>query len=239
MRSPSSGVVNRALNSGTVLQRECEVPRPPTKLRRSAPASGLGGAARTETAEPRQVVSGRGPAPRPAVELGLIERGVGGPQQVGRLSPVLPRHRDADAHADACRCAGAEVVRRSDRLDQPTPEARGLFRRAPCGEHDELVAAEARRDVALPQQATHALGHAFQQPIARGVTVRVVDRLEVVQVEIEQRQRLVRAPGSRQPLDGREGCRALLTDVNLGDGISGWELARRSGRSCLASPWST
>lgn len=27
--------------------------------------------------------------------------------------------------------------------------------------------------------------------------------------------------------DGREGCLALLTDVNLGDGISGWELARR------------
>jgi DNA-binding response OmpR family regulator len=26
--------------------------------------------------------------------------------------------------------------------------------------------------------------------------------------------------------DGRERCRALLTDVNLGDGISGWELAR-------------
>jgi DNA-binding response OmpR family regulator len=27
--------------------------------------------------------------------------------------------------------------------------------------------------------------------------------------------------------DGREGCRALLTDVNLGDGISGWDLARQ------------
>jgi DNA-binding response OmpR family regulator len=27
--------------------------------------------------------------------------------------------------------------------------------------------------------------------------------------------------------DGREQCWALLTDVNLGDGISGWELARR------------
>jgi DNA-binding response OmpR family regulator len=27
--------------------------------------------------------------------------------------------------------------------------------------------------------------------------------------------------------DGRERCRALLTDVNLGDGISGWELARQ------------
>jgi DNA-binding response OmpR family regulator len=27
--------------------------------------------------------------------------------------------------------------------------------------------------------------------------------------------------------DGRERCRALLTDVDLGDGISGWELARQ------------
>jgi DNA-binding response OmpR family regulator len=27
--------------------------------------------------------------------------------------------------------------------------------------------------------------------------------------------------------DGRERCRVLLTDVNLGDGISGWELARQ------------
>jgi DNA-binding response OmpR family regulator len=27
--------------------------------------------------------------------------------------------------------------------------------------------------------------------------------------------------------DGRERCRALLTDVNLGDGISRWELARQ------------
>jgi CheY-like chemotaxis protein len=27
--------------------------------------------------------------------------------------------------------------------------------------------------------------------------------------------------------NGRERCRAPLTDVNLGDGISGWELARQ------------
>ena len=27
--------------------------------------------------------------------------------------------------------------------------------------------------------------------------------------------------------DGRARCRVLLTDVNLGDGISGWELARQ------------
>jgi DNA-binding response OmpR family regulator len=27
--------------------------------------------------------------------------------------------------------------------------------------------------------------------------------------------------------DGGKGCRALLTDVNLGDGTNGWELARQ------------
>lgn len=27
--------------------------------------------------------------------------------------------------------------------------------------------------------------------------------------------------------DGRKGCLALLTDANLGDGMSAWELARR------------
>ncbi|MDA9537110.1 DNA-binding response OmpR family regulator [Bradyrhizobium japonicum] len=27
--------------------------------------------------------------------------------------------------------------------------------------------------------------------------------------------------------DGHEGCQALLTDVNLGGGISGWDLARQ------------
>jgi len=27
--------------------------------------------------------------------------------------------------------------------------------------------------------------------------------------------------------DGREGCRVLLTDVNLGGGLSGWELAQQ------------
>jgi DNA-binding response OmpR family regulator len=36
--------------------------------------------------------------------------------------------------------------------------------------------------------------------------------------------------------DGREQCRALLTDVNLGDGISGWELARQIRKITLGLP---
>ncbi|WP_333938043.1 hypothetical protein [Bradyrhizobium sp. CCBAU 53380] len=39
--------------------------------------------------------------------------------------------------------------------------------------------------------------------------------------------------------DGREGCRVLLTDINLGDGISGWSWRGRSGKSRRAFLWST
>jgi len=40
--------------------------------------------------------------------------------------------------------------------------------------------------------------------------------------------------------DGREGCRALLTGVNLGDdGISGRKLARQIRKSRLSFPCST
>jgi CheY-like chemotaxis protein len=38
---------------------------------------------------------------------------------------------------------------------------------------------------------------------------------------------LVRPGGLSTFRDGREQCRAPLTDVNLGSGISGWELARQ------------
>ena len=70
---------------------------------------------------------------------------------------------------------------------------RCLFRGTARGEHDEFVTAEARRQVAFADKATQALGDALQQLVARGMAVRVVDHLEVVEVEIEQRQRLVAA----------------------------------------------
>ncbi len=41
--------------------------------------------------------------------------------------------------------------------------------------------------------------------------------------------------------EGREGCRALLTDINLGDGISGWEQVarhfRRRTEACCGTGW--
>ena len=59
----------------------------------------------------------------------------------------------------------------------------------------ELVAAEAGDGVALPQQALEALGERGQQPVAVLVPQRVVDLLEVVEVEEDERDTLVAAAG--------------------------------------------
>ena len=54
-------------------------------------------------------------------------------------------------------------------------------------EHGELVAAQARREVARLQRAAQAPGDGLQQLVADRMAERVVDRLEVVEVEEEDR----------------------------------------------------
>ena len=54
-------------------------------------------------------------------------------------------------------------------------------------EHGELVAAQARREVAGLQRAEQAPGDGLQQLVADRVAERVVDRLEVVEVQEEDR----------------------------------------------------
>ena len=54
-------------------------------------------------------------------------------------------------------------------------------------QHGELVAAQARREVARLQRAAQAPGDRLQQLVADRMAERVVDRLEVVEVEEEDR----------------------------------------------------
>ena len=64
--------------------------------------------------------------------------------------------------------------------------------------HDhELVAADARRDVALTDAGAQLLGNVNQHVVARGVTELVVDRLEVVEVDEQRRTRPRRATPQR------------------------------------------
>ena len=83
------------------------------------------------------------------------------------------------------------------------------------GDRDrELVAAEARDQVAGAQHAPHALGDDLEQVVAGAVAERVVDHLEVVEVD-EQHRDLV-AAGSA--ISSRSRCR---NSVRFGSPVSG------------------
>lgn len=50
------------------------------------------------------------------------------------------------------------------------------------GQHSELVPSRACKDVARPARVEQDVGHPMQQTVAGGVTVRVIDRFEEVQI---------------------------------------------------------
>ena len=50
-------------------------------------------------------------------------------------------------------------------------------------DHDELVSAEARDEVALAHQALQSDGHLLQEDVAHGMPERVVDLLEEIQID--------------------------------------------------------
>ena len=73
-------------------------------------------------------------------------------------------------------------------------------------QHDELVAAEPRDDVARAQAFAQARAHLAQQHVAGLVAERVVDDLEAVEVDEQHRELAVVAPRrlDRQPEQLRE-----------------------------------
>ena len=126
--------------------------------------------------------------------LGAIERGI------STFDQVLGEHMlgalgDADAEAD-CGLDRAQAVRQRDAGMQATGKIEQIV---PAGlalaEHDELVAPEARHHVIGMHCMLEALGDADQQLIAGGVPIAIIDLLEVVEIEVKQRKRLVAGEG--------------------------------------------
>jgi hypothetical protein len=70
---------------------------------------------------------------------------------------------------------------RDQRPDDPIGHRFGVG--VATDQHRELVAAQARADVAIAQTAPQPLGHGDQQLVADQMTQRVVDELEAVQVQ--------------------------------------------------------
>jgi hypothetical protein len=122
--------------------------------------------------------------------LGAVHGRIGVAQQ--RMGVVLarPAEADADAGRDVAALA-VEHERLAQRVGQPSRDLQrvGLARDA-GQQHGELVAAEAGDDVAGTQHAAQPLGHAAEQPVAGAVAQRVVDHLEVVEVDEQHRHAL-------------------------------------------------
>ncbi len=127
--------------------------------------------------------------------LGVVHRHVGRLQQRHGVLAVLGIDRNADAGAQQ-HLAAEEHERALQVVVDLLGDAAHHLVGAHAIQHDaELVAAEARHQVALAHAAGEALGDVLQQQVAGLVAQRVVDQLEVVEVEEQQRELLVLARG--------------------------------------------
>ena len=90
----------------------------------------------------------------------------------------------------------------AERVHHALGKRAGTLRLFDADLHDgEFVAAEARHRVALAHAGRQALGHRHQQSIADGMAERVVDVLEVVEVETEDRHLAVAADAHQGVFD--------------------------------------
>ena len=107
---------------------------------------------------------------------------------VGGAADMRVNDRDADAGADHDGLI-VDAVGRADRCDHP--RRNGLQRHvveAAGGDDREFIATEPRHQVVAAQRAGDALRDIADQFVADRVAERVVDVLEVVEVDVEHRR---------------------------------------------------
>ena len=119
-----------------------------------------------------------------AVQLGTAQSEIGAPQQLVGTEPVLGRESYADAGADADVMA-RHLERGAEQMQQPPGEA-GRF----CGFADRclndgiFVGAHARHCVDFACSTAKPLRNCLQQGIADRMSERIIDRLELIEIEI-------------------------------------------------------
>eukprot|EP01136_Pigoraptor_vietnamica_P033089 Opistho-1_new@95611 len=123
-----------------------------------------------------------------AALLHAVHRGVGVLDQVVHRLAVVRVHRDADARGDA-EAHALERERLPQHLEHAPRNGLGTARIGLVQQHHELVATEPRHGVDLAQAGLQPLGHLDEHAVAEHVTERVVDLLEAVEVEEQQRER--------------------------------------------------
>ena len=127
--------------------------------------------------------------------LGLVQGEVCVLQQLLDLDAVPREERHADTRADD-HLLVMDLKGLIDRLDQALAQEIGLSgaMRAHL-HHGELVAAEPGTGIRLANAGGDPLGHRDQEIVAREVAERIVDVLEVVEIDQQQGDRLVASAG--------------------------------------------
>ena len=136
-----------------------------------------------------------------AFRLGAVHGDVGMAHQRIHVPAIAGEHRHA--HAGLGRhhhAAGVDGLRES--RQQAVGQVGGLFGAAFGQGDDELVAGQARHHVAVAELSAQAPGQFAQQRVASGVSLRVVDDLEAVDVDEQHRGCRVVPRGRQQHLLG-------------------------------------
>ena len=119
-------------------------------------------------------------------QLGPIHGDVGLAHEFGAGDRGLVGERDSDARIDEG-FLGVDRVRRAERRAHPFSQSDRLLTVAQLrAQHHELVASEPGDGVGVADGGRQAAGRLDQQLIAAGVTYRVVDHLEAVEVAEQQ-----------------------------------------------------
>ncbi|KAF0133222.1 MAG: hypothetical protein FD152_1688, partial [Xanthobacteraceae bacterium] len=138
-----------------------------------------------------------------AAGLGATERHVGALQQLVGIAAIARRQGDSDRSAADDRLV-IDLGDRGQGFDDPRRQA-GHLVDGPAAvlEHHELVGAEARHDVAVTNREAQPVRDLHEDRVARRVAQRVVDLLEVVEIDEQHREEVVAAghgQGGIQPL---------------------------------------
>ncbi len=158
--------------------------------------------------------------------------------------PLLGMHTDADARRDAALLPEDHDRLHDGRQNVARHHADLADVRNLLHEHDELVAAEPRDDVARAQALPQSCRHLAQQYVARFVAQRVVDHLEAVEIDEQHRELAVvatarldreieelsehRAIGqTREAVVGREVLDSFLGTLARGDVLDDRDVVQR------------
>ncbi len=119
--------------------------------------------------------------------LGAVKRHIGPAQDLDVIRSVLRKQRDADPDSQMMFEPSGDD-RLVDLLDDAQRDAVGVFgARQFAGENGELVAAETRHQVLPARGAAQSHGHVDKHFVTDAMAVQIIDALEGVEVEKQQR----------------------------------------------------